>query len=347
MTGALDDLRQTLAEDSQILKAKMHALDVLAYCLQSLTTAGFSPDLTDEDGLLVLSVDPDVITLPGLVQVSCGVDFSAEAGGGSQQFTVIVPEGLFPPKPIVTPSAPDGIYPPPPPPDVPTEDDVGTIKVSEPVAPEVETVAPEPAPVAPKPVAAKPAPVARKPKVKTGEWTKEEEAFALRLSWRGTPPAEIAEQLNRDRKSVANKLFRLKKSNPQRSKADPDRVSDSIAQAIATRTPLTVRWPGDAPSPTTTNLPIEDDLSIQMGATERAVRHHLRAIGNAAPWTKSADLQLVEMLLRGDGLDAAVAALKVTREAGKNRWNDLCPAKTIKAQEDLVMVLRKRFSEPD
>ncbi|MBR9840273.1 MAG: hypothetical protein GYB50_20620 [Rhodobacteraceae bacterium] len=60
MPEVIDTWRATFAQDLEAAKAKQALVEVLAYCKSSLEVQGFRPDLVDEDGLLILSVDPEV-----------------------------------------------------------------------------------------------------------------------------------------------------------------------------------------------------------------------------------------------------------------------------------------------
>lgn len=66
MPDVIDELRATFARDMEAAKAKQSLVEVLAYCKSSLEAQGFSPTFVDEDGMLILSVDPDQLELAPL-----------------------------------------------------------------------------------------------------------------------------------------------------------------------------------------------------------------------------------------------------------------------------------------
>lgn len=62
-------------------------------------------------------------------------------------------------------------------------------------------------------------------------------------------------------------------------------------------------------------------------------------------WWPHRDLKLAEMLIAGEGIGAASAALGVDRDQALRRWNTICPEKTLDAQAALLRVLRARVSQ--
>jgi hypothetical protein len=161
---------------------------------------------------------------------------------------------------------------------------------------------------------------------KPGDWTDEEDMTLLDEARKGTPVKQIAPKVGRSWQAVAKRLKALKQAQ--------DEESDEPEPTPAPAPAATTRDPGE------TGLALSlDGLGT---AREKAAERRLRALGYPAPHSPQSDLNLVESIMRGDGMSHAANTAGLEKDAASQRWKALMPEVTIENQKALLTVLRLR-----
>ncbi|TDE34144.1 hypothetical protein [Antarcticimicrobium sediminis] len=174
---------------------------------------------------------------------------------------------------------------------------------------------------APKPAAVQPP--------ATLPWTDRDRERVLDMLARGRGRDEIAQELGRDHKQIANLAFRKK------------------GEIKARRAAIQGRAPAPAPvaqevMPAADAASVPDRGDVAVSGAERAIWDHLETLPKGA-WTPARDLALAEGLARGDGTPGVAEVLEVGREDVITRWCYINTARgDLDHQAALLRVLRWR-----
>lgn len=310
MPDVIDELRATFARDMEAAKAKQSLVEVLAYCKSSLEAQGFSPTFVDEDGLLILSVDPEIREVAPLALPAPRVE---EAQADAPDLT---PDRLQKGAPW-SPSEQVQIA------EAARQHCLEKFDAEKSIeAPETEPT-PEPAPPT--------APAAEaKPEKKTGPWSDNEERLALKMAQDGRTTSQISRALGRAAPGVANKVkFLLRRER-----------EDAVARKVP---------PKPAPRPTSGLVQgaakVASEPPTEFSTAERAHDLRVNSLGYPAPWTPEADLVLVSELAQGRKLASIAARLMIDPDLARQRFRALLPDPSWERQKQMLTVLRARAAK--
>lgn len=156
------------------------------------------------------------------------------------------------------------------------------------------------------------------------KWTAAEDAVALRMKSEGATAVQIAAALNRPLHGTRFRLQNLARPAPP--------PPSPLPQAAPVETAFVPTESAFVPS----------EGRVAPPRWLREIQDRLDALGNAAPFTRAADLALCEALARGErGADVA-AGLGVPLNVLRQRHIALLPDLGLVAQERLLAELRRR-----
>ncbi|MEQ8292502.1 MAG: hypothetical protein RIA08_09870 [Roseovarius sp.] len=163
----------------------------------------------------------------------------------------------------------------------------------------------------------------------TGPYSDDEKAAIERMVLDGFGADEIAASLGRRTGPVAMHVRRVKArqdaGRPAEGSGDPSTASP------AQTAPPQPSPPQPSPRPST--------------VSERHIEKHLDKLGYQGDWAAARDLQLAEIIARGDGIATAGAVLRVKPDKARERWFALNTRRgDIDHQARLLRVLRRRAS---
>lgn len=206
-----------------------------------------------------------------------------------------------------------------------------------------------------------PLPVRSGPRGRFDPWTAAEDAVVGTMRADGTPFEEIAAHLGRSANAIQFRYY-TKIRSCLREVASATQGRSEPAPPTPVRVPAAAEPPLPPPAgPLPAGSGSEAARPANLAREQRdagtdcdgkavwhkemsveAIGRHVAALPPAAGWTPPRDLELVQLILRGDGLGNAAEALGVDRNSALRRWKQLIPLTSITNQSHLLMVLKTR-----
>lgn len=342
MATAFQDVLTKLSAQKAALDGQMKAVQCLEATRETLADLGFDAAVSAKEGRLRLEVRLEAVRAL--------------------------------PAPEVSPSPPVAEDPPPPPPPAPS---VPLVKDAPPPETVDHTTPDIEAPAEP----SDPPVEASEPDLATGPFSDAEFDQLVDMHLAGKSAAEIAAELGRKPYSVHNKLRNAREEIEARQRErtgaegvepddpeppEPEYVTGPFSDAEKAVVAEMAREGAEAsavaaklgrntapvvlqmrralaqakPAPSQAAPPEAPPVS------ERHIDKHLDKLGYADGWTSARDLQLAEIIVRGDGVATAGAVLRVKSDKAKERWFALNTKRgDIDHQACLMRVLRHRAND--
>lgn len=182
-----------------------------------------------------------------------------------------------------------------------------------------------------------PLPVRSGPKGRFDPWTAAEDAVVGTMRADGTPFEEIAAHLGRTANAIQFRYYtKIRPAAAEPPLPPPAGPLPAGSGSEAARPANLAREQRDAGTDCDGKAVWHKEMSVE------AIGRHVAALPPAAGWTPPRDLELVQLILRGDGLGNAAEALGVDRDSALRRWKQLIPLTSITNQIHLLMVLKTR-----
>lgn len=170
---------------------------------------------------------------------------------------------------------------------------------------------------------------------RTGPFSDAENTTIIEMAAEGKSAQEIAAHLNRLARHVANKIQNYLAEEIEDHRAGLE-VEREQREADAT---LTDRPTPERAAPASGEYVNRFDLH----GLSQTIDRRLTKLGYAGKWTAQRDFQLAGILVRGEGLSRASAALSSTAYACRERWLSInARPGSLDYQEHLMKVLRLR-----
>ena len=183
-------------------------------------------------------------------------------------------------------------------------------------------------------------------------WTETDIQRLAAMREAGRPVSAIAADLGRSAGAVHQKLRWIAR---RKDAAGPAPVTPSAPAPAVARTPAPAATAATA-EPALASMPVPPFSDAgKYPVWRQVIEANLNALGNKAPWTRQADLMLVEGLMAGRTLIEVADDIGVDAGAAKARFEALTPTDqrdrygrrlvSLDQQQQLLQVLRSRVAE--